>query len=48
MPGTPTYVTEIEREEGQVLTIKDAEARQAISDIEQTIGDINSVLEEVL
>lgn len=44
----PNYVSEIEREDGTVLTIKDAEARQAISDIEQTIGDINAVLEEVL
>lgn len=42
------YVKEIEREDGQVLTIKDAEARESITELEQTIGDINSVLEEVL
>lgn len=44
----PNYVSEIEREDGTVLTIKDAEARNDISSIQQTIGDINSVLEGVL
>lgn len=36
----PNYVSEIEREDGTVLTIKDAEARAAISEMDPTLQQI--------
>jgi hypothetical protein len=39
MPDT-NYLSEIEREDGTVLTIKDAEARAAISDMDPTLQQI--------
>ena len=36
----PNYISEIEREDGTVLTIKDAEARAAISDMDPTLQQI--------
>ena len=36
----PNYVSEIEREDGTVLTIKDAEARAAIGDMDTTLQQI--------
>lgn len=36
----PNYISEIEREDGTVLTIKDAEARAAISEMDPTLQQI--------
>ena len=36
----PNYVSEIEREDGTILTIKDAEARAAIGDMDTTLQQI--------
>jgi len=43
----PNYVSEIEREDGTVLTIKDAEARDAISGMNPTLQQILSGVNDI-
>ena len=40
MPENPNYLSEIEREDGTVLTIKDVEARAALADMDPTLDEI--------